>query len=156
MIGDDVVRKYLLELLVANLFHRAVIGVGRGVTDENVDLAERGARLVHEMLKLILGGDVGRDGDRRACAVLLVQRFGDFLTGTGLARGNDDLCALLCHLFGDRFADAAGRAGDERDLAGEIEKTGHGFLHLFHMCSIWRRTIFKSRALPIPCGNLME
>ena len=38
-IGYDVVGEDFLELFVANLFHRAVIRVGGGVADENVDLA---------------------------------------------------------------------------------------------------------------------
>ena len=41
--------------------------------------------------------------------------------GVGLARGDRHLGAVLGQPLGDRLADALGRAGDDGDLAGEVE-----------------------------------
>src|SRR3954470_19287943 len=46
---------------------------------------------------------------------------GNLLAGVGLAAGDHDLGAELRQQFGRSAADAAARAGDNRDLTGEIE-----------------------------------
>jgi hypothetical protein len=43
------------------------------------------------------------------------------------AATNRHLCAGAGELLGDRFADAARRAGDERDLSLKIKQGGHDF-----------------------------
>ena len=57
-----------------------------------------------------------------APAMLRVDRVGDFLAGVRLARRDHHLGALIGQRLGDRPADPARRAGDDRDLAGEIEQ----------------------------------
>jgi hypothetical protein len=69
VIADDVVVEDLAELVVGDAGQRAVIGVGRGVADADVDLAERRLGLVDQVLQVLLRGDVGRDRDRRPLAV---------------------------------------------------------------------------------------
>ena len=43
MIGDDVVVEDLAELVVGDAAERPIIGIGRGVADENVDQGRGGA-----------------------------------------------------------------------------------------------------------------
>ena len=64
VVGDDVVVEDLAELVVGNAGQRAVIGIGRGVADQHVDLAEGAVGFVDEMLQVFLGRDVGGDRDR--------------------------------------------------------------------------------------------
>ncbi|MNS70132.1 hypothetical protein D3C72_1034710 [compost metagenome] len=122
MVGDDVVLKDLLELVVGDARHRPSIGVGRGVADQDVDLAEGGGRLVRQTLQVFLGGDVGGDGDGAALAVPGVDRAGDLFARPGLARGDDDAGAVLGQTLGYGLADALGRAGDDGDLAAQIKQ----------------------------------
>ena len=56
--------------------------------------------------------------------MLGVDRGGDLVAGVLLAAGDDDPGALLGQRLGDGPADAARRAGDDRDLAGEVEQAG--------------------------------
>ena len=85
-------------------------------------------RLVDEPLQLLLGRNVGGDGDRRLVAAGAIDRGCDLRAGLRLARGDHDLRAVLGEPLGDRAADAARRAGDDRDAPGQVEKAGQGFL----------------------------
>ncbi|MNR47497.1 hypothetical protein D3C85_1666030 [compost metagenome] len=66
--------------------------------------------------------------------MLFIDGAGDLFAGPGLARRDDDAGAVLGQTFGDGLADALGRAGDDRDLAAQIEQfhaltsLGAGFL----------------------------
>ena len=71
VVGDDVVVEDLAELVVGDAGQRPVIGIGRGVADQHVDLAEGAIGFVDQVLQIVLGRDVGRDRDRRpACRAL--------------------------------------------------------------------------------------
>jgi hypothetical protein len=94
---------------------------------QDVDLAERLLGLVDQVLQVVLGGDVGRDGDGAAPPCFGVEAGGDLFAGPGLARRDHHLGAMLGHPLGDGLADAARRAGDDRHLAGEVEEA-HGAL----------------------------
>src|SRR5690606_16982464 len=92
------------------------------ITDQNVDLTEGGASVVHQPLQVFLGGDVGGNGDGAALAVLVIDGDGDLFARPGLARGDDDAGAVLGQTLGDRLADALGSAGYDGDLAAQIEQ----------------------------------
>ena len=106
--------------------HRPVIGVGRGVADQHVDPAECAFGFVDEVLQRGLVGDAGGDGDRRA------RRHASALIAA--ATSSQASCLRLemttfapwsAIAVGDRQADAARRAGDDRDLAGQVEQAAH-------------------------------
>ncbi|MNT56691.1 hypothetical protein D3C72_1940120 [compost metagenome] len=122
MVGDDVVVQHLAELVVRHAAHGPVIGVGSGIADQHVDLAEHAVGLVDQALQVVLGRDIGGDRDRGAVAVAGVDGVHHFLAGLGLARRNHDFSALDGHLLGDGAADAARRAGDDGNLARQIEQ----------------------------------
>ncbi len=61
-------------------------------------------------------------------AARVADAVGDFLAGIGLAAGDDNFGAELRQQFRRGTADAAARAGDDGDLAGEIERG------VFHGC----------------------
>ena len=50
------------------------------------------------------------------------DRVGGLGAGLGLAAGDDNVRALIGHRLGNGSADAARGAGDDRDLAGEVEQ----------------------------------
>ena len=85
-------------------------------------------RLVDEALELVLGRDVGGDGDRGFAPGGGVDRVRRLNAGLGLARRDHDLRAMLGEALRDRPADAPRRAGDDGDAAAEIEQIGQGFL----------------------------
>ncbi len=78
--------------------------------------------LAHQLLELFLVVDVAGDGGCDLFAAFLVDVGGDLLAGIGLAAGDNDLGAVLGEAMDDGLADALGRAGDERDLAAQIEQ----------------------------------
>ena len=85
------------------------------VVDDEVDTAERQHRLVERRLNRGLIGDVRRDADGDIGVSELCRG------GLGLFEievGDDDAGALLREASGDRLADAAGGARDERDATG--------------------------------------
>ncbi|MCY1180435.1 hypothetical protein D9M73_208770 [compost metagenome] len=65
------------------------------------------------------GGGLAAGGD---------DGVGDVLAAFKLAAGDDHVGALLGQQFGDGFTDATAGAGDESDLAVEVEQLslGHG------------------------------
>src|SRR6185437_474174 len=83
----------LVEGLVLDVEQRAVIGVHRGVADENVDLAVMLDRAIDERLDLVMPRDVA--GNDMRIAAGLGDAVGYFLAGIGLARGNHDLAPSL-------------------------------------------------------------
>src|SRR5208282_2138630 len=76
---------------------------------------------------LVMARDVA--GNDMRVAAGLDDAVRDLLAGLSLARGDHDLGAELCQQLRRSAADAAARAGDDGDLAGEIEG-GFG-----HCCS---------------------
>jgi hypothetical protein len=66
--------------------------------------------------------DVARE--RVGLAAVVANAGGDFLAVGKLAARHDDLRAGLRQRARDRFADAAAGAGDDGDLAAEIEQRG--------------------------------
>ena len=108
--GDDVV-----PLIVLHHHEQVVLGEA-GVVDEDVEPAELGDRLVDQLGHLRLVAEVaGADVHARA------ELGGQLLELVDLAPGDGDRRPLLVQRAGDAAADAAGCAGDQRRLVGEIE-----------------------------------
>ena len=78
VVGDDVVAQRLGELFVGDGVERSVMRIGRGVADQDVDLAEDAHCFLDQVLELFLRRDVGGDGDGAPLAVFGVDRVGDF------------------------------------------------------------------------------
>ena len=122
----DVGAHDLVEGLVLDVEQRAVIGVDRGVADEDVDLAVMLCGARDQRLDFLAARDVA--GDDMGVAAGLLDAFGDFVTGVRLAAGDHDFGAELCQQLRRGTADAAAGAGDDGDFAGEIERG------VFHCC----------------------
>src|SRR5690606_21557760 len=106
--------------------------VGGGVVDQDVEAAELLADLREHGLDLLHLADVA--GDRSGLAAGSVDGVGNRLATVDLAAGNDHVRALLGQQLGDGFADAAAGAGNEGDLAVEVEQVGLG--HTFSPWSV--------------------
>ena len=121
VVRHDVVVEDLAELLIRDPLLRAVIRVGGGVADQHVDVAERAPRLVDQVLQRLLAGNVGRDRDGGAVTETRVDLGRHRRARILLAAGDHHLRPLFG--TGDRtgLADPARGAGDEDDLAGQIE-----------------------------------
>ncbi|MCY1551506.1 hypothetical protein D9M68_878420 [compost metagenome] len=65
-------------------------------------------------------------GDGGGLATLCDDGVGNGLAALDLAAGNDHVGALLGQQLGDGFTDAAAGAGNEGDLAVEVEQSGLG------------------------------
>jgi hypothetical protein len=94
------------------------------------------------MLQVVLRRNIRGDGNRAAFAVLSLDRFDHLFARTRLARRYDDSRAVLRHPLDDGAADAARRAGDDGDLAGEIEKRQS---NLPNSCSILAADLSQPR-----------
>ena len=119
-IALDVGPHDLVEGLVRDVEQRAEIGVHRGVADEDVDLAVMLGRARYQRLDFVAAGDVA--GNDVGVAAGFADAVGHLPARIGLAAGDHDLGAELREQFGRGTADAAARAGDDGDLAGEIER----------------------------------
>ena len=108
-----------------NSSHRLTPGRA-GVVDQDVQLVLALAHLGGQPPALLLAGEVGGDGDD-----LPVRRqLGDGgVAGLGLAGADVDARAGLQQAARHHQADAAGAAGDDGDLAGEVEQV-HGYLRV--------------------------
>ena len=122
----DVGAHDLVEGLVLDVEQRAVIGVHRGVADEDVDLAVMLCRARDQRLDFLAARDVA--GNDMGVAAGLLDAFGDLVAGVGLAAGDHDFGAEFCQQFRGGTADAAAGAGDDGDFSGEIERG------VFHCC----------------------
>src|SRR5205823_5894929 len=114
--------------------HRLVIFGGMlhgafdtGIVEEAVDLAVGVEGGLHISLNVGGFGNVG--GDDLRLAALLADDAGGRLGADGVAVDDDDLGAALGEGEGGGPADAVAGAGDQRDLAGEIQF--HRVLPLF-------------------------
>ena len=94
------------------------------IADQDIDLAEFCLGLLNKRLELFLVVYVARNGDGPVAALcpIIVDVGGDSLAGALLARGDDDIGAVLRHAFGYGLADAFGRASDDGGFVSKIEK----------------------------------
>ena len=67
---------------------------------------KRRAGFVDQALQVVLGRDVGGDGDRAPASSLPLIAVGRLVAGLGLARRDHHLGAVLGQPLGDRLADA--------------------------------------------------
>jgi len=120
----------VLERAQVSVQHVAELRVGGGVVDQDVEAAELLLDLREDVADLLHFTDMA--GDRGGLATVGDDGVGDFLAVVDLAAGNDDMGALLGQQFGDGFTDATAGAGNEGDLAVEVEQLGlgHGFFPL--------------------------
>ena len=125
MVGEDVVVEDLAELVVGDGGERAVMWVGSGVADKDVDWPELAAGLIDHVLERVFRREAGGDGDGGARSMVVVDRFGDGFATVLVARGDADPGAMRGEPLRDGEADAARRAGDDGDLAGEVEEFVH-------------------------------
>ena len=135
VIGEHVVVENLAELGVRDAGHRAVVRIGSRIADQNVDPAEGARGLVDEMLKLLLGRDVGGDRLRRVALERAIDGGRGLGAGLGLARRDDDARAMPGEPLGDGAADAPRRSGDDGDAPGQVEQTDQ--VHLPHQSRHW-------------------
>src|SRR6185295_14674692 len=110
----------LVPRIVAHVHHRAEVGIDGRIADQRVDAAPLLDGGVDQRLQVLLATDVA--GVRDRFAALRANRGDDCLAGFELAARDHDFRAVLREALGDRAADAATGAGDERDLAGQIEQ----------------------------------
>ncbi len=90
------------------------LGGGQGgVVDEDVELREPLDRGREQAVAVVARRDVAAHGERG------VERRGHRLGGVAVDVGDDDARALGGVALGDRAADPAGAAGDDRDLAAQ-------------------------------------
>jgi hypothetical protein len=114
--------------------------VAAGVVDEDVDLAEGGSGVGDKFLNAGVIADVEREG---CCAAAEGFHFA-FERGKRIdvAAGEDEIGASFCESAREMLAEAAAGAGDDGNLASEIEKifTGSGIGHFFvaHLCAFSR------------------
>ncbi len=78
--------------------------------------------VVDQLLQIFLAVDVAGERDRFAAFVL--DGLDHFLARIELAAADHDFRAVFRHALCDGAADAAARAGDHCDFAGEIEQSG--------------------------------
>ena len=103
----------------------------RRVVDQQVDRAERAARLVDQPVDVVFAGEVGADRDRVAAVGLdgghgLVDGAREALVEDLLgARHDRDRGALAAKSARDRLADPAACPGDDRDAARRAEPRSH-------------------------------
>ena len=107
---DDVV-----PILVAQL-HEQIVAGDAGIGDEDVDLPHRGFGRRHQRLDL---GAVGEVAGQHMNALAQLRR--QAIQHLAPRAGNGNRRALRVQRLRDRAADAAGRAGDERLPASQIE-----------------------------------
>jgi hypothetical protein len=91
------------------------------VVDEDVDPAQRCGRGIDRPSRGCHVGDV--EGDRPDPLALVVEDPG---AGPHVAHSRQNGCPGSREGAGQLHAQAARRAGDERDLSGEVEGMGHG------------------------------
>ena len=97
-----------------------------GIAHEHVDTPMRGQRRLHESIRPDRGGDVaGNAAWRPRLAHALLRHTRAFVR---FIAGDDHTRAGPRHGFGDREADPAGRAGDQRDFAVEAKEIGSDVL----------------------------
>ncbi len=83
-----------------------------GIVEQAVDAAEFPDRLADQRAHLVLDGNIGLAED-----AVGTELFGQCLALRRAPSGDDDLCAFGDENLRSAQPDAAGRAGDDRDLA---------------------------------------
>ena len=110
---------------------------GAGIVDEDVETAVlSGDDLVGQSAALVLGGEISGQRDAFADGAEL---GGDLIADRCLARRHVDLGASFDEATGDHEADTAGTAGDEGDLARDVEEIVHGVC-MSSMSRCWERS----------------
>src|SRR5271165_5526478 len=117
------------EIRIENV---AVVGIGRRVVDQDVqaaiglfDMVESGGNVLHPAH--VAGQGIGLAAGR-------ADLVGDNLAVVQLAAGDYDMGTAGSQKLGDRLADAAAGAGDQRNFSGEVEWISLG--HDGHYSSI--------------------
>jgi len=95
-------------------FDAAGLGRAAGIVEQAIDAPEFLHRLADQFAHLVLDRDVGLAKDAGGA-----QFPGERLALRRAATGDDDFCAFGHEYFRGAQTDAAGRAGDHRDLAAE-------------------------------------
>jgi hypothetical protein len=113
----------------------------------DVQTAEAPDRRVERRLDVVAAGDVAGHGERSAAGLL--DHPGGFAVAVGGDVGDDDARPLSGEGERRRAADAAGRSGDERDLADEARILTRGD-HRLPLCVValahgCRSTLIASR-----------
>jgi hypothetical protein len=99
-------------------------GVSGSVVDQDVEATELLADLREDALDLLHLADVAGDGG--GLTALGGDGVGHGLAAVDLTAGHDHVSTLLGQQLGDGLADAAAGAGNEGDLAVEVEQLGLG------------------------------
>ena len=90
-----------------------------GIVDHDIDTAEFLGTVFHELLGLVVVGQIGRDGDDPDAG-----RIADFLRGFfqrfGAASADRHVDAFLRQSHGNALADAFATAGDQGGLPFEL------------------------------------
>ena len=110
---DDVVPVFL------GMLEKRLRDDDAGIVDEDRQRSEPVFRRRDRIDDALPVGHVA--GDRQAGAAIRRDAVRQFGKPVGAARRGRDLGAGGGENFGKVLADAAGRAGDERDLAGDVE-----------------------------------
>jgi hypothetical protein len=114
---------HLVEQLLTDRAQRRVQRCHPGVVDQHVDVTERSVRDLDEVVDIRPPSDV--DGHReRPTAGLGLDDRRQLLAGIELAAGDHDIGARLGQPEHHLPAQATATAGDERDLAGQIDVHG--------------------------------
>ena len=114
----------LLERAQVGVEHVAELRVGGGVVDQYVETAELLFDLREDVADLLHLANVA--GNCRGLTAVSDDGIRDFLAVVDLAARNDDVSALLGQQFGNGLADTTAGAGNESDLAVEVEQLGLG------------------------------
>ena len=110
--------------ILSDAGHRAVIGIDRGIADEDIDFAPMPDRAGDEGVEFLTARDIAGDCDGLGTRTSDGGRH--LFACARLAARDHDLGAVIRHRFRDRLADTPCRAGDHGDLAGKIEEV---FVH---------------------------
>ena len=106
----------------------AVIGVCRGIVDQNVQPAMLLPDVLKDCFDLLRVADVAGMGSR--LAPFIPDTPGHYLAALLLAAGNNDMGALLRQQSCRRLADTPAGAGHQRSFTGQVKQVSeHNFFH---------------------------
>ena len=88
--------------------------------DQHIKAAVAQHGLTKRFLNRRLAGDIGVHKKRTSCPKLRLNAGDSLCAACAVDIGHDDVRAVLREAKGSGATDAAGGAGDERDLAGEV------------------------------------
>jgi len=108
----------VIEVLLVHVNHLSGLSAGTGVVDQNINVTEGLNSLTYQVLTSLSRGNVGGDAQRLAAGCL--DFLSNLVAGLLLTTGDDNGGTVVSHQLCDCVADAAGRTGDNGNLAGEI------------------------------------